>query len=484
MKKNLLALGALALTCCSFVSSAKTAFYCPDIEIFSGTTTPTMVSKNGEYVVVNDGDNSKSYLWSKANPEDWQPIEVNNPALVGVNISGVSNDGKIFVGTAIVRNSDYQNSRPIVIEDGEMTVLPMHSAILNTVEVVGCNSDASILFGYQFLKDETSEIAGRYYPCLWKRNSEGEYELTAYDRLQLPAHQGFIPMDMNEDGTIICGTLWVPAGSSIPAIVENGELIYFNELDTRLEPFYYKGQIHGYYEEYYIDGYHDGATAEYFSGTFQGLDEWGNFYGHRTRAFDVITEPDKEGYGTGRLVNGACVYNMKAEADEAWHDYTNIGGFSTGLDQKYMFTNGGRVVDVEGNGGLISDEFDFSPGGLNNPCITHISADGQTLSGIHTVPNPAIGENDYFPFVIVLDEPLVDLPNQPGGGEDSVFEIVNGGENVNILLTPGRVDVAGVESAALYDINGRLVGNGTTFHVAPGLYVVSTANGAQKVLVK
>ena len=86
--------------------------------------------------------------------------------------------------------------------------------------------------------------------------------------------------------------------------------------------------------------------------------------------------------------------------------------------------------------------------------------------------------------MIVLDEPLVDLPNQPGGGEDSVFEIVNGGENVNILLTPGRVDVAGVESAALYDINGRLVGNGTTFHVAPGLYVVSTANGAQKVLVK
>lgn len=473
MKKHLLMSGTLAAVC-ALSMSAKTELYMPDPDMFYGTTTIGKVSENGRFVVVFDDDNKISFLWDKENPTEWIQIDKGEARLKGVAVHGVSNDGKTLVGTLELIGAGNENTRAAYMRDGSWHVLPTHPKLLNMVEVQGCNADASIIFGYQFINDPASEIAGRFYPCTWTLNEEGEYDMHCFTDIQLPDHQGFVPWCMSEDGSMIAGTLFVPAGSTIPALVWDGELVYFDEIETRMEEFYYKDELLGIYENFYINGYNDGIKGDdYFEGSFTGIDPWGNLYGHRTRAFDVVTDPDDKDYGKGTLVHGATVWNS---TDSKWTDFEQFQAFSTGLDGKYIFTNGGMVTDLNGNAEQITNRFDFDSD-ATNPSITHVSGDGKTLAGIHSVFNVAIGESDYFPFVLVLDEPLVELP-------DNGITIVNGDDNINIVLTPGRVDVCGAENVTLFDLNGRLIGSGTTFHVAAGVYVVAAGNKSYKVLVK
>lgn len=483
MKKQLLLSGAMAAACILSMS-AKTELYMPDLDMFAGTTTIGKVSANGQFVVAADDDNIISYLWDKSNPTEWTKVETGDEENVkGCAVRGVSNDGKTLVGTLILKNAGNQNSRAAYMRDGKWNILPSDPNVLNTIDVMGCNSDASIIFGYQFIKVPGSDKGGMYYPCEWILNGEGEYDLKSYNDLPLPEHQGFIPWCMSEDGSMIGGTLFVPAASSIPAIVWDGELVYFDELETRIEPTYYKGEIIGEWPEYYINGYHDSYDGNgCFEGSFMGLDAEGKFYGYRSRVFEVGTDPEKENYGKGTLVNGATVYDSK---DKKWYDFEKFQAFSIGLDGKYIFTNGGQVTDLKGKDELITNKFDVTTTAVN-PCITHVSEDGQTLAGIHSLLNPAIGGYDYFPFVLVLDEPLVTPkdPDTPDNPDQGYINIVKGDEEVNIVLTPGRIDVCGVESARIFDLDGRALGEGTTFHVAPGVYVVATGNNTYKVLVK
>ena len=80
----------------------------------------------------------------------------------------------------------------------------------------------------------------------------------------------------------------------------------------------------------------------------------------------------------------------------------------------------------------------------------------------------------YYPFAIVLDEPLV----------SGVDEIINTESDAKILLSAGRIDVIGAEEVAVYDLNGSLVSTSATSHVAPGVYVVKAGKSASKVIVK
>ena len=104
-----------------------------------------------------------------------------------------------------------------------------------------------------------------------------------------------------------------------------------------------------------------------------------------------------------------------------------------------------------------------------------MSGDGKVIGGNLYEINPASGEPQFFPFIIVLDEPLVD---------PSAVSSIETGNGARISVAAGNVTVEGAASVAVYDLNGRLVGNTASTSVQPGIYVVLADGKASKVLVK
>lgn len=421
------------------------------------------VSRNGKYVAVADNADNLAYLWNIDNPTEFKDINAEGQALALC----VSNDGIAAGATFNAKTGKYT---PAYYKDGEWHALPVHAAVMYEAYAVAINDDASIIGGYQFISDATSEIKGRYYPCRWirKDNVEGEaepvYELECYIDIELPDHQGFITTCMSKDGNILGGRLFCGAGSMIPAIIKDGKLIYWNELEERTEPFEFKGEIIGYFTAYYIDGYHDGATGEYFVGEFASVDNDGNFYGARTIASNVNED------GRGKLTQYGCIYNSNTGefTDIASPNYVSAGV----AGGKVFFSRDAAVVE-DGQQSTVGEKFNVTaPKPIYG--ISSTSADGKTLGGILYEIHPATGEYMYYPFAIVLDEPLV----------SGVDEIINTESDAKILLSAGRIDVIGAEEVAVYDLNGSLVSTSATSHVAPGVYVVKAGKSASKVIVK
>lgn len=468
MIKNLLLFGAAAVSALSVC--AETKVYTMD-ELGDEVN----VSPNGKFVSVGDFEQSLSYLWNIEAPETFLPLPGEK-----VVAYDVDNNGTV-VGSIYQRGGIW---RPCVLEDGEWTVLPCHAAVINEAEATCISADGTIIAGTQFISDKTSEIAGRYYPCIWKKGDDGKWTLTAYTGIKLPDHQGFLTKALYVDGenVIIGGRLYCGIGSEIPAMIVNGELKYWNKLDSEKVPFMFKGQYVAYdsegkqyktddpndpnifyYDEYKIDGYKDGETGEYFTGELTSVDSKGYFYGYRTRAENVDAD------GNGKLRNGALVYDYK---NDEFVDNTAYSAFMTGIGGgKVIFPIGNKII-VDGTAKSLTETYGFTPDKTLTG-VKNISDDGKVLGAVTEVVNPGTGEKQYFPLVVVLDEPLV-------AGIDGIVS-ENG---VSIIVSAGRIDVAGAHDVTVYDMNGRVVSNAATSHVAAGIYIVKAGDVTRKVMVK
>lgn len=451
----------LAAVAAAFSVNAETkAYFFDEIGEVMG------VSDNGRYVAVSDVDNKLGYIWDRNNPGELKEITVttedttlpSSMIITGVSVMDLSDEG-IAVGTVYYKDGKAKAS---YYENGEWKPLPLHEFVRNTTEAVAITPDGKVIGGYQFINDPKSETGGRYYPCQWFRQDDGSYALCAYTDIELPAHQGFYIMTQNLDGTILGGELFCGAGGTIPALLVKGELVYFNKLETRPVPFEYKGEIKGYFDEPFIDGYQDGKTGDYFEGAFDNCDANGNFYGCRTRAINV----DEEGNGT--LIYGACIYNIDTNE---WIDNTSVRVYTAGIGQKTLFTGNGSVI-LDGEEKDLKDAFEFSAR-QSIAGISKISAAGNILGGMWQEVNMATGEMTYYPFVLELDHELV-----------GVQGVVRGEENVAVVLSAGHIEVANAGDAVIYDLDGRIVAHGTSADVDPGIYVVKAGNTSVKVSVR
>lgn len=469
MSKHFLFLGMSACLMSSGVY-AQTKTYEPSDDIIGQVTG---VSDNGRFAVASDMENNLGYLWTIDNPTEFTPIS--SSTFAKYVATDVADDGTV---AGYVVNKD-GTSRPALYKDGEFIMLPVHEAVLNTAEANCITPDGKVIAGTMFLHDKTSEINGRYYPCQWTLDDNGEYVLKSYVDIDLPDHQGFLSMAQTPDGKIIGGRLYCGAGSNVGALIEDGQLKYFHELDTKLEPFLYRGKYEGrdedgkqiwlddpndprivLYEEYYIDGYHDGATGQYFDGEFSNCDTQGNFYGARTQAIDVTEN------GEGTLINSSCVYNMN---NGEWTDNSSFITFLAGIGNDIIFTSNASVI-------INGEDTKLSSLGVQTSHfilgVPRISADAKILGGVSYDVHPGTGERIYYPFVTVLESGLA----VDGIADNSSAPVFNVGSGV--------INVTGAESVAVYDLEGRLVSRASSSNVAPGVYVVKADDTVRKVFVK
>lgn len=485
MKKSLLLVGA-AIALASFGAEAETKTYTS--EEFGEVTA---VSPNGEYVSVYDYENNRAFLWIRATGE-FKEISApkgdssvpSGQRVTGSHAMGVANDGTVV---GCVMHGD-GISHPAVYKDGEWKYLPMHGGARNDNKAIAITGDGKIIGGYQFINDPTSAIAGRYYPCRWTLDDDGEWVLESFTDIELPDHQGFYATCMSPDGEVIAGMMFAGKASVLPALVKDGELYYAEKITFKREPMMeYRGKWYCgddengkqiwtddpddprivYDEAILIDGSKDDAADEHaFSGGFQGIDNNGNIYGSRTVV--VSQDPDSD---FGKLSRGACIYNYKTDTWTDKHDYT---GFTYGFDGKIVFAEGNTLL-MDGKSTSYTSEFGFSFGKTPS-AMYKASADGRIIGGCTYEINPASGEPQFFPFIIELDHALVD--NQ-GSGVAGV-----GSEGAVISVANGVINVDGATEVAVYDINGALVSNASSASVARGLYIVVADGKASKVLVK
>lgn len=453
-----------ALLGMAVAATAETKYYTTD-----ELSDHVAVSSNGRYVVTTATDESFSYIWDERNPDRFSQVfaDYNNK----IELYDITDDG-IAVGGYYVEGGSYQ---PCIVVEGLIVDLPNSPMAMNNNFAKCVTADGSVIGGQIAYKDPDSEIGLRYRPCFWRLNDDWEYDLELDPDVELPEHQGFIPTCMNPEGTVLGGRLYCAAGSEVPALYKDGKMVFWNELETKLEPFYYKGEILGYYDNYYIDGMKDGCKGDYLAGEFIGADAWGNFYGYRTLV-DWVSE-DGEDY---ELSKYAIIYNI---AEDNMLDYPAEGGitaFSTGVggNGQYVFCNGNRMlVGNESSEEVksISETFGFTNASTMT-AVTSTSADGRILAGTRQEMHPATGEYLYYPFVVVLDEPLA---TTPGVG----VEVIAGNKDLAVIISKGRIDFAGVQGE-VYDIDGRIVGRGASVNVPAGIYVVKAGEMSRKVMVK
>lgn len=461
MKKHLLYLATVSMAF-SFQLNAETRYYASDPDDIYGLLTG--ISSNGQWAVVSDDDDNIAYFWQLGDPDEFEFIA--DDALLyevadnGIAVGALFNEGKY---RAAIYNYD----------TNEWMQLPDHPAVLNEQYARCITPDGRVIAGYEFDYAAVSELGGRYYPVVWVLNEETEeYDIITFNDLLLPDHQGFITECMTPDGKYLGGRLYCAFAAEIPAMidVEKHEITFWNELEIRIEPFEYKGEIIGEFEEKYIDGFHDTSSVDTFSGEFIGCDRLGNFYGHRTVVYNVSEDGQ-----TGDLVHYACVYNYLSGE---WTDVKGVSAFSVGYnDAKTIFATGAKmVVMTDDDKPDIESIYD----GLGFKCsddlsgITNGSADGKVLGGIYPILNPATNEPQYHPFMILLDNPL-----------SGISEIaINHNSDVMILVAKGQIEVANAKSVAVYDLKGRLVSASPSSRVNAGVYVVKADDVTRKVIVK
>lgn len=269
--------------CAAAGLSAENKAYCTDqLGEVNG------VSDNGRYACISDIDNNIAYLWSLENPDVFVNITPENHSdlplaeqWAGAQAFDISDDGKTLVGLIMLGNL---NTVPAVYENGNWELLPMPATAMNTNGAIAITPDGNIIGGYCFMLDPTSGIGGRYYPVQWIRNND-EWELKTFD-IELPDHQGFFPLAMSRDGRVIAGTVYCGKGSNIECLLVDGEFKIFHDVTEVSEPWEYRGKWYCgvdengkqiwtddpndprivLFTEYYIDGIHDDADANSFSG--------------------------------------------------------------------------------------------------------------------------------------------------------------------------------------------------------------------------
>lgn len=466
MKQTLLlpGLAGAALLLGVLNAAAETKYYTTD-----DLSDNINVSPNGRFAISADTEDNWSYIWDAENPDEF--VQIKAPKGNKIELYGISDNG-MAVGGYYLGDSKFQ---PCIVINGEIKDLPNSPMAMNNNFAKCVTADGKVIAGQIAYNDPESEIGMRYRPCFWRLNEEGEYDLELDPELPLPDHQGFIPLCMNPEGTAIGGRLYCAAGSEIPAMYKDGKLIIWDELETKLEPYYYKDKLLGYFEEYYIDGMKDGCKGDYLTGEFVGADAWGNFYGYRT----IVDWASEDGTDY-QLSQYAIVYNIATDDFTYYPVGGGINTFSTGLgkDSKYIFCNGNRMLVSEGDVDevkSISETFGFTNKSTMTAVLS-VSYDGKVLGGTRQEMHPATGEMMYYPFVVVLDEPLVEEPS-------TGVEVIPTADGSAIVISAGRVDFAGAEGE-VYDMEGRKVGAGVSVALPAGLYVVKCGQESRKVMVK
>lgn len=445
----------------------------------------TAVSSNGEYASVYDYENNKAYLWTRATGNF---TEISAPRgtsdqpsgqrISGTWAMGVADDGTVVGCVQCADGRQY----PSIYKDGTWTRLPIHGGAINYNTAVSITADCKVIGGYQFINDPSSSIKGRFYPCRWTLNPDGSYEMHAYTDIKLPDHQGFYVTSMSPDGSVLAGTVYAGVASTLPAfITADGELTIPAKIEEKSEPWMFAGKYYCgvdengnqiwskdpedprivYFTETYIDGVKDDGESS-FSGGFQSVDARGNFYGMRTVATNVSD-------GTGTLRSCATVYNRNTGE---WSDNFSYQAFTNGVG-KYVFGLG-DVLLIDGTPSSFTSAFDFTFPRMAD-AMYKASADGRIIGGNVCEYNPATGEPQYFPFIIELENSLLDLSGVEG---------IEAGTSVQISVVSGTIEVAGASDVAVYDVNGRLVSTSASTSVQPGLYVVRADGKASKVLVQ
>lgn len=441
------------------------------------------VADNGYFTVITDPDNGYAYLWSESEAEQLADISaVTGPDgnfesyenVKGTSAMDVSNDGTV-VG-AILWGGTYH---PAYYKDGKWTLLPLDPNAKNSNEAICITPDGSVIAGYQFINDPEAETGGRFYPCQWFRNDDGTYSLKSYTNIELPDHQGFYPLTQSADGEIVAGTVYCGMQSRINAILKDGEMIIFEEIKTEYEPWMYKGKYYAGvdengkqiwvedvndprvvpFPEVYINGYKDGAAP--LEGFFSNCDDEGNLYGCRSRVENVTED------GEGDVYLDAAIYNYKTDT---WYTDSSYPFFSAGIGTELLYTGDGKMID-KGEVLSVANYYDIDADGMIQG-INKISTDARVLGGVYSQFNPAIGENMYYPFVVVTNEP------------NGIQTVVGAPAKGLVVVTAGCIEVINAETVAVYDMEGRLVSTEMKSHVNPGIYVVKAGENSYKVMVK
>lgn len=379
------------------------------------------VSPNGKWAVGADYDFERyAFVWNAEDPENLTII--NN-----ARCNDVDNSGRV-VGEFLPVGADLYMV-PGIYENGQWTELDKSDDCIGEATATCVTPDGRFIGGYQYCRATDSELGGRYYPCLWTQQTDGSYSLRCYNDLVLPAHQGFTIDDITDDGSTMCGTIYAPSASELCGLMVNGELKMFNTYETKSEPFEYKGEIIGYFDEFYIDGHHDTAGDMSFIGGFRHFDQQGNCYGHRTTVTDLA---EGDNGMQGKLHHAATIYNM--EKDEFTDDDCGNYWYFGGLNPDIRFADGGIMV-VEGEKVKAADYLGINP---EQPLagVTAVDAQGKIIAVTGQVFNPAAQVYEGIAAIVTMEEPLV---------PESGINELNGGNDA--------------AQAVYYDLMGRRVAN-------------------------
>lgn len=472
MKKHFLL--AAALLGLASAAQAENQFYFfteedPDLGTVDIMGEVYGVSENGRYAAIFDNEMNLSYLWDAENPTKLTLIN----RTVGGKMNGftaysVTNDGMV-VGSELPSGS-YQ-WRPMTWQNGEFRNLELPSDASTMNYPVAVTGDGKIIGGEIGYPAPKEEGGIRSYPAVWELGSDGEYALTVYNDMELPAMQGFFVNCMYTDGTsqgtVLGGTLNAGNGSFVAALCKGGELKIWNELENRIEPFEYCGQILGYFNEGFIDGVKDGWNGDWCNGMFNSCDYAGNFYG--IRAWGDQPAPEN---GEGTYSSTPTIYNVLTDE---WTDGKQT--ISTGIDGNILFAQGGRVLDggFDATAQPLAAFTETDTQGKSINSVDRIDREGKVLGGCYYTIEPASGEARYYPFIITLDEPLAT-------GVQAIYAEPEA--KIGIIVTNGRIITSGAENVAIYDLDGRLISKAADASVEPGIYVVKADSVSRKVLVK
>ncbi len=485
MKKSILLMG-LALVGTSLAATAESKVYVFDkIGIVGG------VSGNGQYAAITDDEQYLAYIWSADNPEELiditeksEPGAIASQRAIFTTAMDVSNDG-IVVGS--IGYADY-HQYPAYYKDGEWNRLPIDPDAVNSNEAVCITPDGTVIAGYQYIKLSTATgdgaSRGQYIPCQWFLQPDGSYELKTYKDIKLPDHQGFYPLTQTPDGKVIGGQVYAGFGSTLNALIVEGELVMFDKISILKDCLEYRGKYYTgvdengkqtwtddindpnvvWFTKELINDYYDGIRGEesMMYGFFTNCDSNGNFYGARSYVSKVTSDND------GVLTNNAVIYNYLTDT---WYNDKGVNFFSAGIGDQLIFTGNGEVI--EGNKvSDVKDAYGIKSGYTING-ISKISSDGKTIAGVASEINPAIGESQYYPFII-----------QVNGGTDGIPELAGSPKKGLVIATQGRIEVLNAENVAVYDLNGRLVSTDKVTEVAAGVYMVKADDASYKIVVK
>lgn len=445
----------------------------------------TGMSDNGRYVAITDMDNHIAFMWDAFNPTLFADISEDlsdssmpsGQRVVGTSVYDFTDNG---MGVGSIQYADGK-SVPAIFRDGEWSLLPIPADVRNTNDAIAVTPDGSHIAGTCVRYNATLGW-GQYFPVQWVRGADGEYELREFD-IDLHGHMGFYPRCQSADGSIIAGTLYVGVQSTIPAMVVNGELRIFDEITTAQEPLlYFRGKwLIGYDENgnqlwtddpddprilmitiNLIDGFYD--EAEGLNGALTTCDEFGNFYGMRTRVSDV--DPDDNTSAT--LTSGAAIYNVNTGE---WTYDNRFSMYTCGYDADLIFGSDNQMI-INGEVKDVCEYYDFQSAS-HSFGINCIGDKGLVLAGLRGEIFEGNGEWMYFPYVVMCDGALA-----------GVKTVYGGPDHPSVVTGRGHILVRNAESATLYDLDGRTVGTGTQFDVHPGVYVVKAGDTTVKVSVR